>query len=185
MRDKQDDSRARERLRKLWQPGDLFHVFSRYPRRRGAPKSDRLAGILKHGILAPATCADGSVCSDLHILASGLAVPYDSLVFLHRFGAKSWLYTICDPGRLAVFIDPGIAVLTPEDMGADWPLLCQDEVYVRDRIEVHKILGIAVHPDDAGPVLTDFRADLRRLGIPLYLYDGKAVWPKKQHRRRT
>jgi len=31
-------------------------------------------------------------------------VPYDSLVFLHRFGPQSWPYTFSDPGRLTVFV---------------------------------------------------------------------------------
>jgi hypothetical protein len=48
--------RAKDRLRKLWQPGDLSHNFSRYPHKRSAPRVDRLAGILRNGILAPASC---------------------------------------------------------------------------------------------------------------------------------
>jgi len=39
-----------------------------------------------------------------------------------------------EPGRFVVFVDPAILVLTPEAMGANWVVLCQDEVYVQDRI---------------------------------------------------
>ena len=170
--------RAKERLRDLWQPGDLFHAFARYPRRTDAKKVDRLAGILSHGIVAPASCDDGSVASDLHIVATGFAVPYDSLVFLHRLGSRSGIYTISQPGRIAVFVDPKIPVLTQEDMGRDWVILCQDEVYVRDRIAVEHLIGVAVHPADADSVKDAYLSDFQRLGIPLYLDDGTPIWPQ-------
>src|SRR5437016_1094753 len=95
----------------LWNPGDLFHVAARYPRKPGAARVDRLAGILRHGLLAPASCPDGSVRSDLHLVVTGAAVPYDSLVFLHRFGPQSFLYTPEEPGRFAVFVDSALPVL--------------------------------------------------------------------------
>lgn len=115
--DETAESGARKKLRRLWQAGDLFHVASRYPRQPNAPKVDRLAGILKSGLIAPARCQDGSVRSDLHIVVTGCCVPYDSLIFLHLFGRRSYLYTICDPGRFAVFVDPKLPVMKPEAMG--------------------------------------------------------------------
>src|SRR5207253_591832 len=118
------ESRAKKKLRTLWQHGDLFHVSSRYPRKRGAPKVDRLAGILGNGLLAPARCQDGSVLSDLSIVVKGSDIAYDSLVFLHRFGRKSLIYTIHEPGRFAVFVDPTIPVLTPESLEPNWVVLC-------------------------------------------------------------
>lgn len=173
------DSRGRDKLKRLWQPGDLFHVFSRYPRKPDALKVDRLAGVLRKGIVAPASCDDGSVCSDFNLVVTGLSVPYDSLVFLHRFGPQSGIYTISEPGRFAVFIDPQISVLTQVDMGPDWVVLCQDEVYVRERIAVENLIGIAVHPVDADPVVDKFLSDFKHRGIPLYLYDGTALWPQR------
>jgi len=110
-------------------------------------------------------------------VVTGPSVPYDALIFLHRFGPQSGIYTVAEPGRLAVFIDPETDVLTPEDMGPDWVILCQDEVYVRDRIAVESLIGIAVHPADAGAVMDAFSSEFQRLGIPLYLYDGTPVWP--------
>src|SRR5205807_8606484 len=92
------------------------------------------AGILRHGLLAPAECRDGSVCSDLNLVVTGARVPYDSLVFLHRYGPRSGIYTLGGPGRFFVFVDPSIPVLTPHDMGREWVILCQDEVYVRGRV---------------------------------------------------
>jgi hypothetical protein len=80
---------------------------------------------------------------------------------------------------MAVFIDPQTSVLTPEDMGPDWVVLCRDEVYVRDRIAAQNLIGVAVHPLDADAVRTEFLPDFKRLGIPLYLYDGTAVWPQE------
>jgi hypothetical protein len=161
----------------LWQLGDLFHATERYPRKRNVPRTDRLAGILRAGLVAPGACEDGSVSSDLNIMADGLAEPYDRLVFLHRFGEQSFIYTISTPGRFAVFVDPRLAVLTPEDLGPKWVVLCRDEVYVRERIATEKLLGIAIHPADAGAVLAEFLPDFERLEMPLYLYDGTVVWP--------
>ncbi len=169
---------ARAKLRKLWQTGDLFHVFSRYPRRPEAPRVDRLAGILKHGLVAPGACDDGSVCSDLSITATGLSIPYDRLVFLHRFGTRSSLYTMIDAGRIAVFVDPELPVMSQTEMGRHWPVLCQDEVYVRDRVSISQIIGIAVHPADARSVMDEHLPQLKHQGIPLYSLDsGVPLWP--------
>ena len=98
--------RAKKKLKTLWQYGDLFHASARYPRKPKARRVDRLAGILAGGLLAPARCRDGSVFSDLNITFAGSTVPYDSLVFLHRFGTLSYIYIPCEPGRFAVMVDP-------------------------------------------------------------------------------
>jgi hypothetical protein len=45
--------------RSLWHTGCLFHATTRYPRNAKSPRVDRLAGILRHGLLAPAQCPDG------------------------------------------------------------------------------------------------------------------------------
>ena len=145
--------------------------------RRGAPRIDRLAGILRRGLVVPAQCSDGSVFSDLNILVTGTAVPYDRLIFLHRFGRRSYLYTICEPGRFAVFVDPTIPVLTPGAMGANWVVLCQDEVYVRDSIPLEWLLAVAVHPADADSVREELIADFQHAAVPLYDYDGNVLWP--------
>src|SRR5207253_2480424 len=100
------EARVRQKVRTLWQLGDLVHITTRFPRKSKRPAVDRLAGILKLGILAPACCQDGSVRSDLHLTVTGTTVPYDRLVFLHRFGQQSYLYTHCEPARFALFIDP-------------------------------------------------------------------------------
>jgi hypothetical protein len=159
-----------------WHLGALFHAATRYPRKRKAARVDRLAGILRNGLLAPARCPDGSVCSDLNLVVTGTPVPYDSLVFLHRFGPESYIYTMSEPGRFSVFVNPAIPVMTPETMGDCWVMLCQDEVYVRDRVAPEELTGVAVHPADADSVLADFIDDFRRLGIPLYDTDGNIRW---------
>jgi len=160
----------------LWRHGTLFHATTRYPRKPNVARIDRLASILRNGLIAPACCQDGSVCSDLHLLVTGTDVPYDSLIFLHRFGSQSYIYTLDEPGRFIVFVDPAIPVLTPEAMGAHWVILCQDEVYVRDRIALENLIGVAVHREDADSVIRDLLTDFRRLGIPLYDYDGNVLW---------
>jgi len=120
--------RAKKKVKPLWQHGDLFHASTRYPRKPSAPKVDRLARILRCGLLAPAHCQEGLVLSDLSITVTGSSVPYDSLIFLHRFGSQSGIYIAREPGRFAVFIDPTIPVLTPESLEPDWVELCLDEV---------------------------------------------------------
>ena len=79
-------------------------------------------------------------------------------------------------GRFIVLIDPAIPVLTPEEMGAHWVILCQDEVYVRDRVALESLIGVVVHPADADSVLSDLMDDFRRLGIPLYDFAGDVLW---------
>lgn len=181
--DTEPEALARKKLRRLWQLGDLFHVASRYPRKPGARRVDRLAGIVKNGLVAPALCEDGSAFSDLSIVVTGCKTPYDSLVFLHRFGPKSYLYTMCNPGRFAVFVEPTIPVLTPDDMGRNWVELCQDEVYVPERIVSSNLIGIAVCPTDAASVMDELLSDFQSLAIPLYDYDGTVWWPPGQPAR--
>jgi hypothetical protein len=170
------EPRARNERTALWHSGALFHASTRYPRNPRVAAVDRLAGILRNGLLAPAACQDGSVSSDLHLVVTGTAVAYDRLVFLHRFGQESYIYTIDEPGRFVVFVDPAILVLTPEAMGANWVVLCQDEVYVQDRIAPEHLIQVAVHSADAESVRRDCMAELRRLGIPLYDFDGNVLW---------
>jgi hypothetical protein len=155
-------------------------VSTRYPRNPRVAGVDRLAGILRNGLLAPAACRDGTVGSDLHLVVTGTAVPYDRLVFLHRFGPQSYIYTLDERGRFAVFVDPAILVLTPEAMGAGWVVLCQDEVYVQDRIAPEHLIRVAVHSADAESIRRDLLADFRRLGIPLYDFNGNVLWQPAQ-----
>jgi hypothetical protein len=126
-------------------------------------------------LLAPAQCPDGLVRSDLNLTVTGVSVPYDSLIFLHRYGPQSWLYTICEPGRFTVFVDPAFPVHTQEDMGEHWLVLCQDEVYVRDAIPAEKLLAVAIHEADADAIVSELGQVFRRLGIPLCDYAGNVL----------
>ena len=85
----------------LWQPGALFHVASRYPRRAEAKRVDRLAGILRSGLIAPAHAPE--VCSDLHLEVRGTEIPYDSLI--HGNGAS--------PGSAEPAAHPATSHTTP------------------------------------------------------------------------
>ncbi len=172
------ESLARSRVKKLWQPGDLFHNFSRFPRRGGRPKVDRLAQILTNGLVAPASCEDGLVRSDLNIVVIGAPVPYDSLVFLHRFKEISGIYLFPQPGHFTVLIDPSVPVLTPQDMGKHWAVMSRDEVYVRDRIALEYLSGLVVDHADVEGVMKKFLPKLRALGIPVYLMGGTVIWPE-------
>jgi len=104
-------------------------------------------------------------------------VPYDSLVFLHRFGPKSGIYLSSRPGHFTVLVEPSVPVLTPQDMGRNWMIACRDEVYVRDGIAPQYLGGLVVHPADVDGVLKKFLPKLRALGVPVYLMDGTVIWP--------
>ncbi|MGH7597222.1 MAG: hypothetical protein ACREOI_12775 [bacterium] len=172
------ESLAHSRVGQLWQPGDLFHNFSRFPQRRDIPRVDRLARILANGLVAPASCDDGSVRSDLNIVVIGAPVPYDSLVFLHQFGPKSGLYLWSRPGHFTVLVEPSVPFLTPQDMGKHWMVACRDEVYVRDKIAPQYLSGLVIDPADVDVVLKKFLPKLKALGIPVYLMDGTVIWPR-------
>jgi hypothetical protein len=169
---------ARAKLRKLWQHGDLFHVATRFPRKETAPRIDRLTAILRNGLIAPARSA-GEVISDLNLTVLHCEPAYDDFIFLHRYGPMSWLYTISEPGRFAVFVDPQFPVLTVQQMGDAWPELCQDEVYVRGYVPADCFLGVAIHPVEVDSVLAAVQSELERLALPLYDYDGRMLWPEQ------
>ena len=75
-----------------------------------------------------------------------------------------------------MFVDSAIPALTPESMGQNWCVLCQDEVYMKDRVPAESLIGVIVHPADADSVMNDCLADLRRTAIPLYDSEGRALW---------
>jgi hypothetical protein len=164
---------------KLWQMGTLFHNASRYPRKPDVKRIDRLAGILKHGLVAPGACEDGSVTSDLSIVMKGCSVPYDRVVFLHRYIEISYLYTISEPGRFTFFVDPAFPIKTPDDMGKYWVELSQDEVYVLDRVPPEHLRYLAIHPADAEPILKEFEPEFDRLALTVCEYDGTVLWAPK------
>ena len=169
---------AQDQPQRLWQMGALFHNTARFSQRRDRPQVDRLASILRQGLVAPAASTDGAAFSDLNIVAEGFAEAYDKLVFLHRYGEQSWLYTFSLPGHLTVFLDPATPVITPADLAPRWVKLSQDEVYVREHVPLERFIGMAVHPDDAEAILAEFRLEFERLNLPLYLHDGKTlIWP--------
>ena len=168
---------ARARVKKLWQTGELFHNFARSSHRPELKKVDRLARILANGLVAPASCEDGSVRSDLNITVIGAPVPYDSLVFLHRFGPRSGLYLWSRPEHFTVLVEPSVPFLTPQDMGKSWAVMSGDEVYVRDRIAPERLSGLVVDHADVEEVMKNFLPMLRALGMPVYLMQGTVLWP--------
>jgi hypothetical protein len=67
--------RPKGQRRTLWRHCALFHNLARYPRKPREARVDRLEGILRNGLLAPACCPDGSACSDLQLVVTGTPVP--------------------------------------------------------------------------------------------------------------
>ena len=170
-------STAFSRITELWQPGSLFHNFSRYPERVDVPRVDRLALVLEQELVAPSTSKDGAVTQNISIMVHGSSVAYDSLVFVHRLNEHSGLYLNSRPGHFTVLLEPSLAVLAPEDMGPNWPVMCDDEVYVRNPIEPHHFRGLVIHPAGAAEVLSTFLPKLEARALPVCTLDGAVLWP--------
>lgn len=98
------------------------------------------------------------------------------LPLLRQQGESSGNYTWITPGRSIVFVEPDLPVITQADMGKKWLVLCRDEVYVRERVAVEKLIALVVHNEDAESVPSESLPELQRLEIPLYLCDGTVVW---------
>lgn len=167
---------VRSRVMQLWKPGNLFFNTSRYSRKKGYEHIDRLAEILRKGLIPPALDMEGTVVSDLNITVIGAKYNYSEVVFLHLFGDNSYLYIPFQDDKLCFFVDPETKFITN---GADirWPLLCIDEVYVPRIIEPKELIGIAVAPNTLKDVYNQFHQDFKRLSLPLYDFSGKVFWP--------
>src|SRR4030042_6401356 len=85
---------ARSRIKELWQPGDLFHNFNRYPKKR--EYIDRLPLVLQKGLVPPALDTQGEVYTDVGIKYPEVPEEYQDLVFLHKFGPDSQKYIPSD-----------------------------------------------------------------------------------------
>ena len=170
---------ARQKITSLWQVGDLFHNFSRYPERADLPRIDRLAKILRRGLVPPSLDQDKDARSDLNIIVTGTDTPYDSVVFLHRCASISNLYISSRPGFFTALLDPALNVLNKDEMGKHWPVLCRDEVYVKGEIPAQRLVGLVVHPSDAKAVISEFETEINRLSIPIYKIDGVVLWPTR------
>jgi len=57
-----------------------------------------------------------------------------------------------------------------------WAVLCQDEVYVRERVPAESVIAVVVHPADTASVVRELVDDFERLEIPLYEVGGKVLW---------
>jgi hypothetical protein len=167
---------ARDRVMELWKHGNLFFNTSRFPIKNGYEHIDRLAEILKNGLIPPSLDTKGKVISDLNIEATGFENNYNSVIFLHLFGDNSYRYIPFVENKICFFVDPKTKFKTNSDM--HWPLLCSDEVYVPRIIKPRELIGVAVAPNALKSVYGQFYRDLKRLGLPLYDFTGKAFWPK-------
>jgi hypothetical protein len=173
------EDRARDRLTTLWQPGMLFHLFSRYPRRPGAARIDRLAAVLKRGLIPPALDAQGTVISDWRLQVTGSSRPYDSFVFLHEFGDDSILYLPQSSDTICCFVDRSAPIVRPEALLPDWDMLCRDEVYADSIISPQQLIGIAVDPEVVQAVYEELATEFHRLALPLYDFSGSVYWPPR------
>jgi hypothetical protein len=162
-----------------WQLGTLFHVFSRYPRRPEAVRIDRLASVLRHGLIPPALDPQGRVISDLRLQVTGCSRPYDSIVFLHEFGGDSALYLPRTPDTICCFVDRSVPIIRPQPLQPNWVVLCRDEVYVDRVISPQQLIGIAVAPQVAKAVCEELEPEFRRLALPLYDFSGRVQWLPK------
>lgn len=172
-----NDQQALAKVRPLWQQGDIFHNFSRYPTRSDLPRVDRLACMLEKGLVPPSLDPTRDAVSDLRIVITGSETPYDSVIFLHQMSKNSGIYITSKPGHCTVLIDQTLRLLTKEDMGAGWPVLSPYEKYYKGIIPPEKFTGLVVHPNDASAIVKEFQRELRRLVLPVYAVDGRVLWP--------
>jgi hypothetical protein len=157
--------------KELWVEGVLFHRFKRYKETPEDQTVDRLIEILRHGLIAPGCDPSGKVKSDLNISVTGTEIPYDRVVFLHRYSEELSLpYVISnDSHDTFVFIDDRVAYLTPEEIGGSWPVISRDEVYARESISPEKIGAIAVPK----PEIEKLSIEIQDFRVPLYDLAGQ------------
>jgi len=83
-------------------------------------------GHLTERVTSGASWPERFVCSDLQFGGdSAPRFPTNSLVFLHRFGPQSFLYTLGGPDRFSVFVDPGHFCVDTRSHGAGWVVLAR------------------------------------------------------------
>ena len=148
--------------------GTLFHRFRRYVK-TDTERSDRLASVLERGLLAPSHDPD-RVISDLkgNFTAVGTTVPYDSVIFLHRYNsALSARYLSLDTESVFVILKPGLAVVTPEEMPKPWIVSSRDEVYSLEPIAPGSIDTILLPNPMLEQVSKDMAAQLAARAIRL------------------
>jgi hypothetical protein len=173
---------AQSRIKELWQPGDLFYNFFRFPTKGTSPHIDRLPLVFKNGLIPPVYDTQGEVYTDVGIRYPDVPRFYRSLIFLHKFqdgSAKyipsSWEDKINQ--RVCFLVSPDIKLLTQEEMGEHWPVWTEDEVYYSGIIKPNKFIGVVVPPYLAFLIKNEFQHELLRLAIPLYDTNGKVYWP--------
>ena len=103
-----------------WHEGVLFHTFKRFTENRGR-KTDQLLSILAKGLLAPDHSSE--IVLDLHLKVIS-SIPYTSLIFLHRYNPLiSGPYLPRHPGVVCLFVNGGVKVRKPDEMGDNWPVM--------------------------------------------------------------
>lgn len=167
---------ARSRIMKLWKPGDLFHNFSRYPRKY-FNWGDRLPGILSNGIVPPGLDSTGKVLTDSKIPVMGEIYQSDKIAFIHQFGRGPNIYLPKRSEEITVFIDPQTPFLTEKDMGNNWQVNSPGELYVPRIIRPNEFIGLAVSENEIDKIFKEFGKNFNQLGLPLYDFSGKVFWP--------
>jgi hypothetical protein len=167
-------SRSFEKLsqKNLLYEGVLFHKFNRYVQNSPQDQQvDRLKEILENGLVPPGLDATGRVISDLNLEVKGTSIPYDEVVFLHKFDPHvSFPYTFIESGGAVVVLDDEkVDYKSIDHMEAGWPFMSRDEVYVHGKIPAETLGAIAVH----GSEIEAVHAEFNELSLPLYDHEGK------------
>jgi len=157
----------------IWTEGTLFHLTSRWPQKYESSRADRLVSILELGLISPGLDPQNPIAiSDINITVEGSHIPYDSVVYLHRFALPHSIYYLPrHDDTLCFFVDSEIPVWEPKDMGYAWPIICQDEVYVPNQIPRERITGLAISIGAFDIVRSEYGESIAASNIPLYTFD--------------
>ena len=160
---------TREGAAPLFTEGTLFHRFRRFIIIDGNPV-DRLPAVLEHGLVAPAKDTLRRVVSDMagRLTVVGTTLPYDSVVFLHRYiPGVSHRYIFNDGKSALVTLEPDVPFKNAKQMGEAWPVMCMDEVYSLDSIPSKKFDSLLLPDSQLENVETEMSELLEASGVEL------------------
>lgn len=169
----------------LWKNGGLFHDFRRTVVDKEGHIIDRLGEILPSGLIPPILDSTGKVIGNWHGISNYVEkrynpdTSYNCVVFMHRVNdsVRTLFKPNVNDGRTFVFLflRSDLPVLTPSDMGNNWPVLTpieEDEVYTKQIISPDNFEAVVVKTGTAPETLATYSFHLRTSGIRLFDYSG-------------
>ncbi len=168
-----------EEYEALWQNGNIFHEFDRFAITPEGRNIDRLAEILTHGLIPPSLDITGKVILNWQEVRRfyKTSTTYDSVVFLHRYCDGSRMHkpwSVDKKEKAYLFLGSDYPVLTPRDMGPDWPILVMGdfEVYSKQVVTPENFRTLVVSTQAAPSIADEFASRLHDLNMELFDFRG-------------